>query len=69
MDWTQTITIIGTIAGLVFYMRKEHREDVKTMDANHREDVKNMDASMQRMDDKWAKLFGLFVEKFDLNKH
>jgi hypothetical protein len=38
-------------------MRKEHREDVKTMDAsmqrmdaNHRADVKTMDASMQRMD-------------------
>jgi hypothetical protein len=37
---------------------------MQIMDSNHREDMKNMDDKLVKMDEKWERLFSLFVEKF-----
>lgn len=75
MDLTyQTLTIIGTISTFLLYMRKEHREDIRNlvqtmqiMEDYRRKDMQIMNDNhrddMQIMDEKWTKLFGLFVEK------
>lgn len=66
MDWTQCLTIIGTTisvsGGLFLITRKDMQlmENKLTqhsirMDENHRED-------MAKIDNKWEKLFGLFIE-------
>jgi hypothetical protein len=62
MDWIQALTIIGSFAGLVLYLDKNHRQDlakidakIDKMDENHREDL-------AKIDSKWEKLFNLFVE-------
>ena len=66
MDWTQCLTIIGTTLGatsvLFFITRKDIQlmddrmtKSMEMMDKNHRED-------MQHMDNKWERLFGLFLE-------
>ena len=61
MDWTQCLTIIGSFAGLIFFINK-----------NHREDIQNMDAKWKTSDQRWAALFEKFhildkdVEKFRL---
>lgn len=55
MDWTQTLTIIGTIIstalGFCIFIHREHKEDIA-----------KMDAKIDKMDAKWEKLFNLFVE-------
>lgn len=57
MDWTQTLTIVFTTLGGVVGVFLVSRRDMQIMDANHRADIKNMD-------EKWERLFGLFVERF-----
>jgi hypothetical protein len=51
MDWIQALTIIGSFAGLVLYL-----------DKNHRQDLAKMDAKIDKIDSKWESLFKLFVE-------
>ena len=61
-NWMQCLTMIASFSGLVFFLNKNHREDmnkmdskIDKMDSNHREDMKTIDT-------KWDKLFNLFVE-------
>jgi hypothetical protein len=53
MDWTQTLTIIGTILptviGFAVFMHREHKEELA-----------KMDAKIDKMDDRWNKLFEKF---------
>ena len=51
MDWIQALTIIGSFAGLVLYL-----------DKNHRQDIAKIDAKIDKIDSKWENLFKLFVE-------
>lgn len=61
MDWTQTLTIIGSIiASMVavwyaFYTITDKRID--RMEGHHREDMKRMDDNHKEMDLKWERLF------------
>ncbi len=66
MDWTHTITIIGTTLGGVAGVFLINRKDMQLMDRNHREDMAKMDANhredIAKIDSKWDNLFRLFVE-------
>jgi hypothetical protein len=65
MDWIQALTIIGSFAGLVLYLDKNHREDMKAHKEDmrsHKEDLAKMDDKIDKIDAKWEKLFNLFVE-------
>ena len=61
-NWMQCLTMIVSFSGLVFFLNKNHREDMNKMDTNHREDLKKIDDKTDKMDAKWDKLFNLFVE-------
>jgi len=57
MEWTQYIALIATIigGGFTFYQMTQRevsiiREQINIMNVQHREDI-------QRMDDKWERLF------------
>ena len=50
-NWMQCLTMIASFSGLVFFLNK-----------NHREDLKKIDDKTDKMDAKWDKLFNLFVE-------
>lgn len=54
MDW-QFFTIIATIAGSYYMIRRDIKIDMLQMQTFHREDLK-------AMDDKWERLFALFVQ-------
>jgi uncharacterized membrane protein SpoIIM required for sporulation len=64
MDWNQTLTIVFTTLSGIVGVFLVSRRDMQIMDSNHREDMKNMDDKLVKMDEKWERLFSLFVEKF-----
>jgi hypothetical protein len=69
------ITIITMGVGCFFSIksalkewRREHKEDMAKKDENlaewrkeHKEDLAKMDAKIDKMDEKWERLFSLFV--------
>ena len=75
MDWIQFTTFIIIVIGIFFYVRsetkewrREHKEDMENKDRNlaewrkeHREDIAKMDAKIDKIDEKWERLFSLFV--------
>jgi hypothetical protein len=74
MDWSQTLTIIGTMAALtgtstwIFYSIAKQdialvREQMKEINANHREDMKEVRESSKAMDAKWERLFEKLLVK------
>lgn len=62
MDLVQFLTIIGTIAASYYMIRRDIKMDMIQMQTIHREDIQRMDAAIIRMDEKWEKLFSLFVQ-------
>ena len=60
-DWVQFFVLMGSILGTsyVFYTMTDTR--ITRMDENHRQDI-------QKMDEKWERLFGLFVEQIKQQK-
>ena len=65
----QCLTMIASFSGLVFFLNKNHREDMNKMDAkidkmdsNHREDMKATKEEIKTINTKWDNLFNLFVE-------
>ena len=57
-NWMQCLTMIASFSGLVFFLNKNHREDLKKID----DKTDKIDAKIDKMDAKWDKLFNLFVE-------
>ena len=57
MDWVQFVTFIGAILGSVIVFYHLTNERINRMELYHREDSKSHKEDMQKIDEKWERLF------------
>ncbi len=69
MEWMQVLTIIAATVGSTYAFYMITAERINRMETFHREDIKSMDEKMIKIDEKWERLFSLFVQdKIDSSK-
>jgi hypothetical protein len=66
-SWGQALTILGGVLLTISYWRKEHREDLQKIDDKIDKLDAKWEANLKHMDDKWERLFSLFVQKSSFN--
>lgn len=65
----QVLTIIAATVGSTYAFYMITAERINRMETFHREDIKSMDEKMIKIDEKWERLFSLFVQdKIDSSK-
>lgn len=64
MDWIQTLTIIGTLTGIMMYMGNRLHADVDRLDADMKLCMKRLDGHATRID----QLYQMFVDLLKENR-
>ena len=62
MDWMQCLTIIASFSGLVFFLNKNHREDMNRMDDKFAK-------AMQENDKHWRDMFMYMNGRLDSSEN
>ena len=58
MDWMQCLTMIASFSGLMFFLNKNHKEDMNRMDDKFTK-------SMQENDKHWREMFMYMSGRLD----
>lgn len=63
MDWFQVLTIAGSIIGACWWMHREHRQDIKNMDAKFNENMKDFHGRLCILEERYLQMMQRILEK------